>query len=263
MSEQATQKIRKTAAQLEPAILGGLFKGITMLTPPDVQGTKGLRFWEMQAEFKADLGKGARSLHSQPWMISQGKVYNLHVYEGGPKFPDACPVNLETPSHYEVVQVSMVRRSVRFQMKVPREKLNRIATALSSDRYWFAIPFSRYHGPDDRAVHIEAVNPGETGSRAKVLFRNREYAQRFGELNSLEGGKWLAARHLVMRVVGYLGIIPSVGVAGGTGWAIYNGLSGNWGSTSPGQMVPWFVIGLVGLGASIYLFWKGSRGEPI
>jgi len=265
MSEQASKKIRETAARLEPAMLGGLFKGsMTMLTPPDVRRrTKAPPFWKRRALVKADLSQSAKSLHSQRWQTSQGKVHNLHVYDAGLDFPDACPVNLEPPSHHEVVEECIVRRSLRYQTDTPKERANRLLAALSSDRYWFAIPFSAQHGPDDRAVHIEPVATGPTSSRAKLVFTNREYARRFAKLNDVEAAKWLSGRHVIMQVAGYLGLIPSIGLAGAFGFAIYEGLRGDWGPLAPGTTILWFVLGLILGGASIYLWVKGARGEPI
>ena len=263
MSTKASQKIRETAARLEPAMLKGRFTGSTMLTPRSVHKTKALGFWQPRAEFKVDLNTGARSLYHQPWRTGEGKIYDLHVYEAGLEFPDVCPVTLKPSSHYDVVGVRIIRRSVRFQVDVPQEKANRMATALGFDRYWFAIPSSSSHSPNSRAVHIETSSTGDTGSRAKVLLGNREYAQRFAELNNLEGGRWLAARHLLMRAAGYLGLMLCGAVVVVTGLVIYGGLRGDWHDASPVGTILAFVIGLVLLGASIYGLRKGGKGEPI
>jgi hypothetical protein len=262
MSKQGSDKITAAAKRLSPAMVGGIFSGVTMLTPGDVQHTKGPHFWETRGEFKAEMGKISRSLHSQPWKTSQGKQYSLHVYEGKLAFPDACPVNLEKPSHYEVVEVPVVRYSRSINTNVSREQANRIATALCCDRYWFAIPFSSPHGPDDRAIHIEAISSGETGSLGRVFLKNRAYARQFGQLNNLEGGKWLAARHLAMRVAGLLGIVASGGVVLAMLAVIYADLRGDWGALEPGGMIAG-LIGLVALCLSIYLLVKGIQGEPL
>jgi hypothetical protein len=274
MSEKASLKIHETAARMEPVTLGGNFSGRVMLTPRDVRTTKGPHFWEARAEVRADLGKGARSLYGAQWRPRQvlnprrDKAHDLQVFEGALKFPDACPVNLETPDHYEVVEVPFGRLSAsytrRTKVNASREEANRMGVAVSSDRYWFAIPFSQDHGPDDRAVHFERVFSGEGESRTKVALTNREYARRFCTLNDLEGGRWLDSRHLIMQMVGLVALILSFGAVGGIvgSYLVLRGdsVQGDyWGAAT----IAVFVIGLVVLGVSIYLLMKGRKSEPI
>lgn len=262
-SEQMSQTIREMASRLEVQRLTGLYQGMTMLTPAEVKATKEMRFWQPRAEIPVDLDSGATSFHHQPWSGTDGKIHDLHIYQGGLAMPDVCPVGLRPPSRYDVVEVPVLRRSYRFRANLPQERANRIGTAISSDRYWFAIPFCRYHTLDDRAVHIQPKGGSFEGSQAKALFRNREYARRFRAQNALEGGKWLDTRHIVMRAIGYLGAIIGGSLALGKGMLAWEARGGDWTGREPGQVIAALIVGLIVLAVSVYLMVKGHRGEPL
>jgi hypothetical protein len=262
--EEGSQLLRDMALRMEPRSVGGKWRGTVMLTPLDVRTTRGPHFWEARAEVKADVGERARSLHSQRWTWD-GKARDVHVYEAGLTFPDVCPVNLESPSHHEVFEVPFGRVSTgRVEISASQKDADRIGVAVSSDRYWFAIPFAPDRGSGDRAIHFKRLFTGDDESRAKVVLTNREYARRLCALNDLTDGRWRDSRHLVTQMVGLVGLILAVGVVGGIAGA-YIMLRGDpahvgyWGAATTAL----FVVGLASLGVSIYLLVTGNRSEPI
>ena len=257
------QIVRDMEARMEPMQLGGVFNTLLWLSPSDVSSTKSLPFWEPRSTHKFNARQGCIELRSQKWRSASGDEYSLGVFQGGLNFPSICPVNLEAPTHYEVVEFPINRGQMptsKLRFDMPQEQANRTVVALSCDRYWFAIPFSDGHGKDDKAVNFS----GGFSGADEVQFANREYAQRFGELNHLKRGKWQAARHRIMVVAGFICLTMFGGlvISSGLIW-MENAKSGNWGHLNPAIVVINTLIGLVGLGAGIYLLVKGIRGEPL
>ena len=258
-----SQIIRETLDMLEPTVLkyGPMEtqKVEAFMTPRHVQKTKGPRFWHERAEFKVDLNLGSRAWQKRQWMKgdSGDKAVYTHLFEGGLKFPDACPVTLDPPSHYEVIEVSIRRTGPQGKYGYTgidsHEQMERLETALFCDRYWYVIPFSTNHGTYNRALHIDPLN-------SEVLFRNREYARCFGALNNLEDGKWLSTRHLGMSFVWSLGLVLSATV-------VFYSIVFYWvEGLSVIERIPGIVIIVISLmlfSLNLSLKKKAERGEPI
>ncbi len=260
------QLIHEKEARMELKLLGGVIKASVWLSPPDVSHTKSLHFLESRATLKFDPRQGSQLLRSQNWRHRFGQEYSLGVFQAGLNFPFVCPVNLEAPTHYEVVELAMRRGEQpigKIQLNMPKEQAERTLVTLDCDRYWFAIPFSEGHGKVDKAVHLYQSG-SFSESVSEVQFTNREYARRFSELNQLKRGKWQEVRHRLMVVAGIIGIIPFGGFGGAAGWVwLENTRSGNWGITDPVVTAIIALIGLAGFAACIYMLVKGSRGEPL
>jgi len=206
-------------------------------------------------------------LHRDVWKDKYGgKKTPLHIYDGGLKFPELCPVCLEPVTHHEVVEAAIFRRGMGRSAltNVSQEKANRIYTALQCDRFWYVISFSDNHGIDDRAAHFDADSLG----RLTLILKNREYAQRFAELNNLKG-KWIRAKHIIMRLTGYVGMTLFGAIVCAAGFMLYQGLTkGQWQSQGGREIwsrsfIALSIISLIGLIVSVYLALKGNKGEPI
>jgi hypothetical protein len=264
MEKKTFEKIVETVQRLRKGTVfaSGLPGGgwEVMLTPDDVHQTNGPRFWQTCAELKFDPDEGTRSLYSETRTYKR-KAYNLHVYAGGLKFPEVCPVTLEDPSHYEIIE-TQVRRILSFpniQFDAPQKKVDRYVTATTSDRYWYAIPFSRDYGPSNHAVGFEPGVSSDAPCKIKIRLLNREYARRFTALNNLEGGRWLAEKHVLMKAIGFVGMIVFFAVAGAIGLSLLR----NFNIFSRGLSIALIIFGIV-LGAiSTFYFVKGWRGEPL
>lgn len=264
MNEKADRKIEETFSKLEAANMTGVVKGLVWLTPQSVKNTKGPRFWEAHAKFKINPEEGARVLKEHVWKDDvTGEQTPLHIYKGGLKFPEVCAACLEPVTHHEVVEASFNRVSIpRARVNTSnQEKADRIFRAIQDERFWYVISFSDNHGIDDRAVHFDTTSD----NRFKLILKNREYAQQFAKLNKLKGS-WLSAKHIIMRQMGFIGMIVFGSVVGVGGLILYKGLTeGEWGQDvlGPQADLALFITSLIGLVVSFYLALKGNKGEHI
>lgn len=265
----ASQKLIETIRNLERVRLGGIFKDtVVLLTPSDVVRDSKYRpfFWDPRAEIMADVFVAAQTLLPVQYKSRTRGVYNMDIIQSSLEFPDACPVTLDKPDHYEVAEYvggckDLHLRKVGFN--VSQDKAMRIKTALQCERWWAAIPFSTNHDLFDRAIWISNESPPTKQNQRRIYIKNREYARRFQKLNNLEDGKWLAPKHVIMRMIGFIGTWISLLVSGVLGGVIYSVLNGNSVITSLSFEPPVFVIGIISLAVNIYLIIKGFRGEPL
>lgn len=263
MNDKADRKIEETLSKLETTVITGAIKGLVWLTPKSVKNTEKPLFWRAHAKFKFNPEEGARVLKNVGvWTDSvTGEQTALHIYKGGLKFPEVCAACLEPVTHHEVVEKIIFRRSSgRTAIDTTNyEKAQRISTAMHCDRFWYVISFSDNHGIDDRAIHFDIT----WDNRCTLILKNREYAQQFAKLNKLKGS-WLRVKHIIMMVMGFIGmtVFGSAVVAGGL--LLYTGLpNGEWGQLGHQGDLALFIIGLIGLVFSSYLALKGNKGEPI
>ena len=259
MADKALETIQNALGQLESCIMMGVFKGPVMLSPTSVKATKPPRFWQTRVKFKFDSNKNARSLHSNTWK-SRGEQKIIHVYDGGIRFPDLCPVTLEPPSRYEIVESFIPRIGMgRIQIEGKRERVERIGKAAGCDRYWYALPFSQGHGIKDRAVHFTSGEGVQTHNNKSIFIRNREYAIRFAKSTGLKG-LWLGTKHVVMRTMGITFFILFLGMAGAFGLVLADkSTTGGIADSAPLLLS----IGLAGSIGAIILWIMGNKGEPL
>lgn len=259
--------IRETAAGLQPMNLSvqtyhGMVTLNGMLTPPHVRETKGPHFWEARATLKFDPRQGARELYGWDRQVHLGERFHVAIFQAGLSFPFVCPVNLEAPTHSEVVELRVFQGTQgKIQFNMPREQVIRAHTALTCNRYWFVIPFSAGRSLDDRAVHFvgEQKNLPST-----VQFKNHEYSRRFKALNHLEGGKWQTVMHKIIEEIGLVVFLASlVCLIVGVRFWLSNNRSGEWGHWTPTSLAICNLIFLMVMGLSFFLWVKGLRGEPL
>lgn len=211
MLEDKSRFLEEMASKLEPCMAQGYQSGRVMLTPKSVKTLLKIPITSARAELDVDMIRGSKkSMHQSTWLDSTGKKTDLYVYASGIKFPDVCPVTMETADHIEVVEVAVPKRTIRAEFKERnQDKVNRMHTAMTCDRYWMAIPFSGQHGARDKSTSIELMVLGNGVYSTKFLFSNRAYAREFSKLNWNEGGKWCLGGSNLMGTVGYWGIFLS------------------------------------------------------
>lgn len=205
MLEERFKLMQQKAAQLVPTESTGYQRGTVMLTPKSIKPLLQLPGFASRAEVARDIIKaGKKSMHTSTWVDAAGKKTNLHVYASSIEFPDICPLTAQKADHIEIVEVAIPQRTIRAEYyERDQDKVNRMHTALTCDRYWLAIPFSAGHGPQDKAISIDFKTLGDEISKTQFLFANRTYARAFAQLNQVEGGKWVSGGSHVMDKVSY------------------------------------------------------------
>lgn len=238
--------------ELVPFSLSGVIHGSIGLTPEHVRVKSfGPSIFSTHATFKVDPHKRANPLYKGP--------YNLMVYKGGLIFPEHCPVTMDSPDHVEIFETFVSKRGlgkVEFMAK-PKLKMA-ITTALCCDRYWFAIPFSKNHGRNDRAIGFQAVNNTTIGKAKSVItIKNRAYAQEFAKLNHLENGRWISKKYKLITTFGFFAFAFGLGILAIT---IFLGESGN--GIIESNSIAIFVMILLTLTGLASVFY-GSKGEKL
>lgn len=202
---------------LIPVNVTGVHKGIAMITPDSVDSFKNPHFFVPHARIPIDLDIGAERIYSANW-TSYGKSDVIGVYKSGIKFPELCPVSVTIPETEVVAEISVFRRSLG-KTQFNSKDAGKIITALSSDRYWFIIPFSKNHGTKDRAIGFTSLIHKNGRNNAIIMIRNKEYAQEFARLNQLINGKWLSMKHIFMRNIGLVFATAGIGAFLGGLWS--------------------------------------------
>jgi hypothetical protein len=254
MNDKASEALQNALNQREFCMMTGLWKGPVWLSPGTLNTTKSPFFWQPYARFKTAINEKARSLDSQVW-TTQGKNVTVHVFDGGIRFPELCPVTLGPVDRYDIVEVPIGRTAVRGQTNTNPERARRIGIAIGCDRYWYALPFSENHGVKDRAIHFHIAPDG----KLMILMRNKDYAIQFGRSMGLKG-VWFSAKHILKNIIG-VGLLIVLSLAGCV-------LAVNLLSKPPKiNFSLWTGLGLffilAGLIYGIVLIYKGSKGEPL
>jgi|GEM_PF-1936123 len=250
----STNNGRGAFPELVPQPLSGVYNGIVMLTPKSFMSTRAPLPWTPRANVPVNLSQGAMQIHS----ATIGGT-SLGVYRGGLQFPEHCPATMATPNHREFIEAAVVQRGtgkVEFP-SASAETLAKIGAALTSDRYWYAVPFAAGHGAKDRALNFAAMIKKGNSNTAVMEMTNRAYAQALVSLNGLQKAKWLDRKHLLMRALGTLLGVVGLGAVVGfvfaevTGSAVISGTG------------LYIALGAVVAAAGVGLFIWGERGEPL
>lgn len=273
MDDQATNKVSEAFSKLEFITLKGKYGtkefGV-WLTPESVKYVnKGPWFWKAYAKFKINPQEGVRVLKEDVWEDKYtSKVNKNHIYDGGLKFPEICPVCLAEETEYYVIEARLagsggLGKNVVVE-KVSQEKANRIFTATNCDRFWYVLCFSEHHGVEDRAVYFERIDT-IAGQRFKLVLTNREYAKQFAEFNHIVG-RWMSSKNILIRLLGVFGFIPFIGMAALAGVAIYYEIAKKEWNVTPMDFktnMVLFVTSLIASIALVYITLKANKGEPI
>jgi len=255
----ASQKINEAHAKLQFTPLKGVFKGFVKVTPSLVKKRAKRRNSKSYARFKFNALDNVRVLETLMMNKDDGSKVNLHIYEGGLKFPDLCPVSLEKATHYDILETTIQRQSlgkVLLEGKDPQRTFD----AMGSDRFWYAIPFSENHGIEDGAVDMLG---SDMSNNFRIYLTNKEYALEFAKLNNLEG-VWLRMKHHVIMAFAYVGLIIFGALTALSGIMLYQGLAKeDWGTLSLPIVVIGGSIGLLMLIVSIIAMIRGNRGEAL
>ena len=220
MVQDKSEILEQMAGNLEPCMVQGNQSGMVMLTPKSVKPLLKIPITASRAELPLDIITGGnRSIYKSTWGTSGGGLTDLNVYLSTIKFPDVCPTAMVKTDHIEVVEMAIPKRTTRVQVSGhDQDKVNRINTAMTCDRYWMAIPFSYTHGAHDKRISIERSGGGGFMPGAistKFIFSNRSYARAFAQLNGIEGGTWCSGGSKLMELIGNWGIFLSSGLVGG------------------------------------------------
>jgi hypothetical protein len=220
-SEKARQALVAALAQGEPQLLAiqtslRQFKGAVHLTPSCVKRDPKIKFGFQTPRYKYILSahKGAVELSTSSWEqrefpATAAEIVPVGIYQAGVEFPESCCVCLKQVTHYEIVELVkrqwLLRggfRNIRFSREFTYKKVQRIVEALSTLRYWYAIPFCSEHSLSSGAIKF-----GNPDNLKMILdFANQEYGRQFGELNGLEG-RWLTQSSQRIQALAGLGTI--------------------------------------------------------
>ena len=178
---------------LEPMLINfGAKTLMVMLSPTSVKKLpKPPGSFTDRAELKFNIKSGAYSIHADHWVwtsYGESKNFTLSIYESSLKFPLNPSGDGRDTGTYEVVEVAipgggnlLYKRTIN----ATGEKLTRITTACSADRYWLAVPSQLLNNSFRYgSFHID-------GDLLK--FTNRTYARLFAELNHIEEGRWFTS----------------------------------------------------------------------
>ena len=244
----------KIMPDLIPVEVSGVYRGIAMITPDEVETPKNPPLWSPHARIQVDLVNGSEAIYSATW-TSSGISGTIGVYKSGLNFPNICPVTLNPPEKEVIVEAAVIRRSLG-KVQFNHKDANKIITALSSDRYWLVIPFSKNHGIKDRAIGITSLIIKNNRNTAVIMIKKKEYAQEFKKLNLIMNGRWLSMKHILMRNFGLILTFVGIGVF------IGNLMSKNAGSAVYDTTIP-LIISIIVAISGIVLSAIGMRGEKL
>jgi hypothetical protein len=271
--KKAQEKIDETLRQLEPFAFKDLRENVihVELTPSSVKTTKFTRLWQSYAKFVL-VPTGSRVLKS--WMAPSAKGGQIGIYEGALNFPEICPKCLGIGTHYEITEAFIQKRTwpaKHYLKNTSNRKAQRVGRALLGDRYWHAVPFCDNHATHKRTVHFVWTCFDADVDKTYLILYNREYAQRFAELNNLEG-RWINPKEVAIAGVLGLGIsLSGAGVAVPlfvVGARLYTGKwpgdSGRFAEdvSNPFFVALWVVLLIVFI-ALLYHNYFRKKGEPI
>jgi hypothetical protein len=242
---------------LVPVSLSGLYSGTVMTTPNQVRTAKAPSFFTPQAKVKVNLDINSSSIHSNLWKNSAG-IIKLSVYEGGLHFSGKCPNCLEPVTKTELTEVAVVRRQLgKVEFNSRTVPVDRINTALTSDRFWYQIPFCNNCGLKKHAIGFSGQHEKKGSNYCIVLMKNREYAKEFNLLNHGENGRWLAPKHIFLRALGAVATVLFLGALVGFAAAWSSG------TTVITISLPFIILLAIGAAASLAAWIIGSRGEAL
>ena len=245
---------------LEPMIINFDSKPLMiMLSPTKVkQSPKAPNAVTERAEFRLDFKKHANPIHVDRWVrtsYGESKNWSLSIYESNLKFPLGYLDDNQGSGSYEVVEVAMPgEHSLLYRRTIDAtgEKLQRIQTACSSDRFWFAVPRQLLNNTFKFGTcHI---------SEDLIIFTNRGYARSFAEENQIKEGRWFNSTDQTKKTsagwlvgLSFFPIIMCIGI-------FFDGaLTG---------VIPWvkgIFWGLIGLAMIVVgvIFLTKIKGEPV
>jgi hypothetical protein len=134
------------------------------------------------------------------WSSLSFKDHEKHekvgLYISNIKFPNACCVCNQPPTHPEFVELKesafgyYTPNSIRRHPDLDEETNELLSDAKIYNRYWYAIPFCDEHSLEDKAIRF---------SENQIIgFTNREFATNFGKINSIEG-HWLTSKRIAAK----------------------------------------------------------------
>lgn len=186
----------KTLPSLIPVKVTGVKNGIAMVTPSPVQAFKNPSAWTAHARIPIDLEIGTETIYSSDW-TRQGVTDTIGVYKSGLQFPNLCPATLAVPETDVLAEIAVLRQNPG-NVQISSNDAGNIMTAITCDRYWFSIPFSKNHGVNDRAIGFSAQERKNGRNKAVIKIKKREYARKFARLNHLANGRWMSLKHVLM-----------------------------------------------------------------
>jgi hypothetical protein len=248
---------RKFMPALVPVSLSGLYSGTVMTTPNQVGSARAPLFFTPQAKVKVNLDINSNRIHSNLWKNSSGTI-QLSVFEGGLHFSGKCPKCLEPVTKTELAEIAVSKRQLgKVEFNSQTVSVDRITTALTSDRFWYHIPFCNNCGLKKRAIGFAGPNEQKGRNHCIVLLKNREYAKEFALLNHSENGRWLAPKHILLRALGAVATILFSGALVGFVAARSSGTS------VITISLPLIILLAIGAAASLVAWIVGSRGEAL
>ena len=254
--EQKEELFQSLVSQLEPVFMRGAIDGLAMITSKSVKrlenpGSWGA-FWgrvsmpkprrmEPRAELRFNINNGVRSLYKQ------GKEH--HVYDGGITYPET-----ETsPGDYIVLEASS-RKATRLSLDQQKgedlnehtDRADRIITALTSNRYWYAIPTDVFSSLSITNSEQELV----------LTVTDREYARKLAKINSPQKSKWLSKKDRKLDLAGWIVMVTCFIPTFLFGYLFEKLGVVNW------QLASLTVL-VITSGFGFFLIVKANRGEPI
>lgn len=166
------------------------------VTPDSVTKTKQPSMFTPRAEIPFDINKDVKVLDTHSVTTAYGtKKDEIHVYEGGLKFPSYPSATDPTDQTHKIIEFAIFRTGwgknqlvrLPFETNKAYEERNlRYKEAFGSDRYWFAVP-SRLA---EQSIHIE-----NSKRIATLILTDRNYARMVADYNNLSGGVWKGENH--------------------------------------------------------------------
>ncbi len=243
--------------QLTPMTIDGVIHGKLMVSPTQVHVSKSLPMFKPRAEIKIELNQGSTLMH-QTRSTRSAERDGVGVFQGGLVFPDKCPVCMQEVDHFEFFEASVPRESLgKVSFNSQDVSTERVRTALTGDRFWYRIPFSKKHSLKNDAVGFASLLYQGKRNQATLQLANREYAREFLRVNHLTKGKWLTRYHIISHISGFWVACGGLGLFLGIIFARSMGNAGVFWS--------WIlsILALAGFFTGIYLYFHGSKGEPL